>query len=152
MTDTIAREERPAGPLTLIADRAAIRNFLDRHAAGHRIRIDKVEPGHAWVHQTVTEEDLRPGGTISGPTVMALVDGAAYVIVLAHVGTEPLTVTSNLNIHFLRRPEAGYTLEAKASILRRGQRSILAEVTVNSKGRTQPVAHAVVAYAIVGSD
>ena len=79
MTDTIAREERPAGPLTLIADRAAIRNFL-------------------------------------------------------------------------RRPEAGYTLEAKASIPRRGQRSILTEVTVNSKGRTQPMAHAVVAYAIVGSD
>ena len=52
----------------------------------------------------IDEEHLRPGGTISGPTMMELADFAMYVAVFSAVGPQPLAVTTNLNINFLRKP------------------------------------------------
>ena len=59
------------------------------------------------VRLSANELHLRPGGTVSGPSMMALADLAAYVVILAHIGPEALAVTTNLNINFLRKPEPG---------------------------------------------
>jgi acyl-coenzyme A thioesterase PaaI-like protein len=57
---------------------------------------------------TADERHLRPGGTISGPTMMELVDCAIYVLLLAHHREEArLAVTTNLAISFLRKPKPG---------------------------------------------
>ena len=90
---------------------------------------------------------LRPGGTLSGPTLMTLADTAMYYLVLAHVGPVSLAVTSNLTIHFLRRP-APRDLLAEARMLRLGGRSAVGDVVIRSDGDPAPVAHATVAYAL----
>src|ERR1700746_2605491 len=92
------------------------------------------------VRQAFREVSLRPGGTISGPTMMALADFAMYVAVLAAIGPVPLAVTTNLNINFLRKPVPG-DLVAEARLLKIGKRLATGEVTIRSDGETEPVAH-----------
>ena len=116
------------------------------------IVVEKVDEQEAWVRQPVDESHLRPGGTVSGPTMMAVADTAAYIVVLSHIGIVPLAVTSNLNINFLRKPEAGKALLAKGTPLHLGRRSVLTEVNIYSEGQLEkPIAHAVVTYAIPSS-
>jgi acyl-coenzyme A thioesterase PaaI-like protein len=90
---------------------------------------------------------LRPGGTISGPTQMALADVGIYILLLAHIGPVPLAVTTNLNINFLRKP-APADLLADIKLLKLGQRLAVGEVTMYSEGEDEPVAHATVTYSI----
>ena len=68
------------------------------------LAIEAVWDDGCRVRQTFREASVRPGGTISGPTMMALADFAMYVAVLAAIGPVPLAVTINLNINFLRKP------------------------------------------------
>lgn len=126
--------------------------FLEKEFPQATITVETLEDGQVWVRQPVDHSHLRPGGTVSGPTMMATADCAAYVAVLARIGIVPLAVTSNLNINFLRKPEAGQPLMAKASILHLGRRSALSEVEIFSEGGSEkPVAHAVVTYALPSS-
>ena len=73
---------------------------------GSGLSIEALWEGGCRVRQAFREESLRPGGTISGPTMMALADVAMYVALLAAIGPVPLAVTINLNINFLRKPDA----------------------------------------------
>src|SRR6516165_11955187 len=68
------------------------------------LSIVAVWDGGCRVRQAFRELHVRPGGTISGPTMMALADFAMYVAVLGAIGPVPLAVTINLNINFLRKP------------------------------------------------
>lgn len=90
---------------------------------------------------------LRPGGTISGPTLMMLADVTMYVAVLASIGWEPLAVTTNLTINFLRKPEAG-VLVAEGRLLKLGQRLAVGDVGMRSDGQEALVAHATLTYSI----
>lgn len=90
---------------------------------------------------------LRPGGTISGPTMMALADTAVYALVLSAIGRTPLAVTTNLSINFLRKPPPG-DLIAEARMLKRGKALAVGDVTIRSDGSDAIVAHAVVTYSI----
>jgi uncharacterized protein (TIGR00369 family) len=90
---------------------------------------------------------IRPGGTVSGPTLMALADGAAYCQVLAHIGPVALAVTSSLNITFLRKPQP-VGVEAEARFLKLGRKLAVVEVQLRSEGLPELVAQAVVTYAI----
>ena len=92
------------------------------------------------VRQAFRHMSVRPGGTISGPTMMALADFAMYVAVLAAIGPVPLAVTINLNINFLRK--------AAPRLLRLGKRLATGEVTIYSHGETEPVAHVTSTYSI----
>jgi uncharacterized protein (TIGR00369 family) len=90
---------------------------------------------------------IRPGGTVSGPTLMALADGAAYCQVLAHIGPVALAVTSSLNITFLRKPQP-VGVEAEARFLKLGRKLAVVDVRLRSEGSPDLVAQAVVTYAI----
>jgi uncharacterized protein (TIGR00369 family) len=90
---------------------------------------------------------VRPGGTLSGPTMMTLADTALYAIVLSRIGLQPLTVTSDLSIRFLRKP-AQCALIADAEILRLGKKLAVGEVRITSEGDSRLVAHATGTYAI----
>src|SRR4029079_4808194 len=90
---------------------------------------------------------IRPGGTISGPTMMELADFAMYVAVFSAVGPQPLAVTTNLNINFLRKPGKG-DLIAEARLLKVGKRLAVGEVTIYSEGASEPVAHVTSTYSI----
>jgi uncharacterized protein (TIGR00369 family) len=111
------------------------------------LTIEQVWHGGARVRQAYQETSIRPGGTISGPTMMALADFAMYVGVLASIGPVPLAVTTNLNINFLRKP-ASCDLIAECRLLKLGQRLVVGEVMIRSDGREDPVAHVTSTYSI----
>lgn len=94
-----------------------------------------------------SERFLRPGGTLSGPTLMGLADQAAWFVVLAHHGPKMLSVTSSLTIQFLRKP-APRDLFAEARPLKLGRRLVVSEVRITSGEDPEPVAHATVTYAV----
>ncbi|MEO8318710.1 MAG: PaaI family thioesterase, partial [Bradyrhizobium sp.] len=95
-----------------------------------------------------SEAMLRPGGTVSGPTLMALADYAMYVVLLSAIGPIGLAVTTNLNINFLRKAQAGQDIVAEARILKLGKRLAVGEVNLLSGTSPDPVAHVTATYSI----
>jgi uncharacterized protein (TIGR00369 family) len=90
----------------------------------------------------------RPGGTVSGPTMMSLADAAAWLATLSRVGIVPLAVTSNLTINFLAKPVLEADLWADAELLRLGARSSVTDVRIRSGVDGPLVAQASVGYSI----
>lgn len=90
---------------------------------------------------------LRPGGTISGPAMMALADFALYAAVLATLGPVPLAVTTNFSINFLRKP-SDCDLIGDCRLLKTGKRLVIGEVAITSDGSDDLVAHAVGTYSV----
>lgn len=101
------------------------------------------------MHLPFNPSQIRPGGTLSGPTMMGMADGAAWLVTLARIGPVALSVTSSLTINFLAKP-AQADLFAHATLLRLGRRQSVSEVRLWSAGGSPsaPVAHATVTYAI----
>jgi uncharacterized protein (TIGR00369 family) len=147
-TAASASETRSAEEISRLIDDT----FPEIHSAGRRMHIVSVGPGTARVHLLHDKSSLRPGGTISGPTLFTLADFAIYVALLGRLGTKAIqAVTSNLNITFLKRP-GPVDAYADARLIRVGRRLAYAEVTVFSVGEEAPVAHATATYALPQGD
>jgi uncharacterized protein (TIGR00369 family) len=114
---------------------------------GCGLTIERVEYANIRVRRHFQEGYIRPGGTVSGPTMMELADFAMYVAVFSAVGPQPLAVTTNLNINFLRKPGKG-DLIADARLMKVGKRLAVGEVTIFSDGTPEPVAHVTSTYSI----
>jgi uncharacterized protein (TIGR00369 family) len=125
--------------------------FPEAFHAGSGITILEARHRGARVRLAPPENALRPGGTISGPTLMLLADVAMYVTVLASIGWVPLAVTTNLNINFLRKPSPG-GLIAECQLLKLGKRLAVGQVTIWAEGDEEPVAHATSTYSIPPRD
>jgi uncharacterized protein (TIGR00369 family) len=110
--------------------------------------IERADGRSCRLRQTYDESMLRPGGTISGPTLMALSDVAMYVVLLSAIGPVGLAVTTNLNINFLRKAPAGHDLLAEGKLLKLGKRLAVGEVTLRSAASDDLVAHATLTYSI----
>ena len=110
-------------------------------------RITEVAPGRVRMVLEPSRTHLRPGGIVSGPTLMLMADVAAYAVILAHIGPVAMAVTSSLNIHFLHACPFG-PVAADATLLRLGRRNATAEVRLLALGDERLVAQATVAYAI----
>jgi uncharacterized protein (TIGR00369 family) len=95
----------------------------------------------------VGDDSIRPGGTVSGPTMFMLADTALYIAVLASIGPKALAVTTNMSINFLRKP-AVKDLIADCRLLKLGTRLAVGEVAIYSDGEAEPVAHATGTYSI----
>ena len=128
-----------------------IADYLDEifPQASGLFAIEEAGALHARVRMAVSEQHLRPGGTVSGPSMFWLADCAFYVAVLASIGREGQAVTSNMNISFMRRPAAA-DMVGEARILKLGRRLAMGDVTLFSAGDDRPVAHAQATYAIPG--
>ncbi|MEX6505518.1 PaaI family thioesterase [Jiella sp. M17.18] len=109
--------------------------------------VASVAPGEAVLRLEAGEKHLRPGGTVSGPSLFALADVAAYIAILAHIGPVALAVTTNLTINFLRKPEPG-RLDGRARILKLGRRLAVVDVAITHAGDPTVLAHAVATYSI----
>ena len=113
------------------------------------VDVLRVGDSSARVRHIVTDADLRPGGTVSGPTMMGLADVALYIAILGEIGIVPLAVTTNLNVSFLRKPEGGKNLIAECKLLKLGRTLAVGEVYIYSEGQEEKaVCHVVGTYAI----
>jgi uncharacterized protein (TIGR00369 family) len=111
------------------------------------IKVEQLDRGVARLRVPFRDDFLRPGGTISGPVLMAAADLALYAAVLSLIGPVELAVTSNLNINFLRRPHPGDII-AEARILKLGKRLAVGEVSLYPDGEEELVAHVTATYSI----
>jgi uncharacterized protein (TIGR00369 family) len=123
------------------------REFPQLHHGGRSYRVEAVGPLFARVRMEYHERHIRPGGTISGPAMMALADLALYVAVLANVGPVPLAVTTNLCFNFLRKPGRRDML-AECRLLKLGKRLAVGEVILRSDNDSAIVCHATGTYSI----
>ncbi|WP_421621171.1 PaaI family thioesterase [Alkalilimnicola ehrlichii] len=127
---------------------AEITAFLAAEFPQTPCTVEAVGQGKATVRHPIGENELRPGGTVSGPVMMAAADVALYVALLGVIGIVPLAVTTSLNINFLRKPAADRDIVARCELLKVGRSLAVGEVALFSDGDDQPVAHAVGTYAI----
>jgi uncharacterized protein (TIGR00369 family) len=117
---------------------------------GCGLTLERVDYANVRVRRHFHADYLRPGGTISGPTMMELADFAMYVAIFSAIGRQPLAVTTNLNINFLRKPGPA-DLVAEAKLMKIGKRLAVGEVTLYSDGADEPVAHVTSTYSIPSS-
>jgi len=122
--------------------------FPQVFSTGGDITIEHADGSTCRVCQRYSESMLRPGGTISGPTLMALADCAMYVVLLSAIGPVGLAVTTNLNINFLRKGAARQDVVAEARLLKLGKRLAVGEVTLFSGDLPDPIAHVTATYSI----
>ena len=138
----------PPPALTVAELEAYLRaEFPQVFNADSGVSIEDAWHGGARVRQAWREAHIRPGGTISGPTMMALADFAMYVAVLAAIGPVGLAVTTSLNINFLRKPGRADLL-AEAKLMKLGKRLAVGEVALTSAGSDDIVAHVTATYSI----
>ena len=115
---------------------------------GGDITIESADGSICLLRQRYSEKMLRPGGTVSGPTLMALADFAMYVVLLSAIGPIGLAVTTNLNINFLRKGLPGHDVLAAARLLKLGKRLAVGEVNLLSGTSPDPIAHVTSTYSI----
>ena len=140
------------GPQILM-DALALDEFMAQ-AFGQPLNwtIERVDLDGVRVRQPTTLAQSRPGGTLSGPALMAMADGVAYMALLSRIGPAALAVTSNLNINFLRRPRL-VDLVTEARPIKIGRNLAVIEVSLfsdagNPDDLRTPVAHATVTYSL----
>ena len=110
--------------------------------------IEVVGNNGATLSHEIGINELRPGGTVSGPVLMSVADVAIYVAILGKIGIVPLTVTTSLTINFLRKPSAEAPIIAECTLLKVGRTLIVGEVSLYSEGSSDLVAHVVGTYSV----
>ena len=74
---------------------------LAREQKVGNLLVESASPeGKARVRYCFRPDMIRPGGTLSGPTMMALADAAMFASILGRLGRLEMAVTTNLNINF----------------------------------------------------
>jgi uncharacterized protein (TIGR00369 family) len=111
------------------------------------VQIEHLDDTTIRLRQATDVRNLRPGGTVSGPTLMAMVDFGFYLLLLGRLGPVALAVTTNLNINFMRKPEPA-DLIGEGRLLKLGKTLAVGDFTIWSEGKKEPVAHATVTYSI----
>jgi len=127
---------------------ADIESFLSGAFTNFDTKIVAVGDGGATIRREIRAADLRPGGTVSGPTLMATADTALYVALFGEIGIVPMAVTTNMNINFLRKPSGSAAIVAICKLLKVGRSLAVGEVSLYSEGNDDPVAHVVGSYSI----
>lgn len=110
--------------------------------------IDALSEDRLTMRMFTDDNHLRPGGTVSGPSMFKLADCAVYAMVLARIGRKALAVTTNCSIDFMRKPEAGADLLADCEVLKLGRVLCVCDVRLHSEGNAALVAHATLTYSI----
>jgi uncharacterized protein (TIGR00369 family) len=129
--------------------REELRRFLETEfpQAPAGVTVDSVDDTTIRIRQKTLDQHLRPGGTVSGPTLMAMVDFGFYLLLLSRLGPVALAVRTNLNINFMRKPDPGH-LVGEGRLLKLGRTLAVGDFTIWNEGEKDPVAHATVTYSI----
>ena len=127
--------------------RAELAAFLAAEFPQTKVTVESVGDGAARVRHAIGFDELRPGGTVSGPVLMAVADVGLYVALLGVLGLAADAATSNLTINFLRMPAGDQDIIGECRLLKVGRTLIVGEVSLFSEGDPRPVAHVVGTYA-----
>lgn len=135
--------------MTLKMNIPEIHEFLDREFPQMKgaFEVLELEPYRLKLRMKITKENLRPGGTVSGPAMFTAVDCAYYIATLSMIGPEALAVTTNCSVDFMRKP-AQTDIIAEARVLKLGKVLSVGDVLLYSEGQDEPVAHANLTYSI----
>ncbi|CAA6816818.1 MAG: Acyl-coenzyme A thioesterase PaaI, contains HGG motif [uncultured Thiotrichaceae bacterium] len=126
---------------------AEITAFLEKEFPQTKCMVESVGEQSALVRHPIGFDELRPGGTVSGPALMAVADVGLYVAILGEIGMKPFVATTNLNINFLRMPTAEKDIMGDCKLIKVGRTLIVGEASLYSDGNpTKPVAHIVGTY------
>ena len=125
-----------------------LHDFLSREFPQMEGEFEVLElvPGGLCMRLITGPQHLRPGGTISGPTMFSLADCAVYLAIIAHVGEEALADTTGASIDFMRKPAAGKMLVAEVQLLKLGRGLAVGDVALRSEGSDAMVARATLTY------
>ncbi|MBY6089496.1 PaaI family thioesterase [Pseudooceanicola sp. 502str34] len=136
--------------MALKMDVAALNRFLETEFAqvAGEFTVEAVEEMAVTVRLNVGERHLRPGGTVSGPTMFALADVSVYLAILAMIGPKALAVTTGCSMDFMRKPAAATDLIGQCRLLKLGRVLAVGDVLIYSEGLAQPVARASMTYSI----
>lgn len=138
------------GSMSLIMTKEELGDFLNEVFPQIRgdFAIDDLAEEALVMRLLTQERHLRPGGTVSGPSMFALADCAIYALVLAHVGRKALAVTTNASFDFMRKPVADADVVAQCRLLKLGRVLAVGDVLMFSEGSEKPVARATMTYSI----
>lgn len=131
-----------------MATQDEIIKFLKADFPQAKFTVEAVGEQSSIVKHHISFDDLRPGGTVSGPVLMAVADYALYVAILGEIGIVALTVTTSMTINFMRKPSAKKAIIGKCNLLKVGKTLIVGEVSLFSEGDLKPVAHVVGTYSV----
>jgi acyl-coenzyme A thioesterase PaaI-like protein len=131
-----------------VATLQQINDFMAESFPQGKVSIDSVDMVSATVRHKIGIEELRPGGTVAGPVLMAVADAALYVAIFGRLGIVPLAVTTSLTVNFLRKPAPGQDIVGVCKLMKSGRSLAVGEVWLYSAGSDEPVAHAVGTYAL----
>ena len=131
-----------------MATKQMINEFLAREFPQSKCVVEAIGARSAIVSHAVGFDELRPGGTVSGPVMMTLADVALYAAILGELGLIALAVTSNMSINFLKKPAADKDIVAHCTLVKVGRLLVMGEVMLYSRGDDQPVAQVMGTYAL----
>lgn len=136
--------------MAVVMDAEALQAFMREvfDQVADDFAVDHVAENEITMRLLTSHRHLRPGGTVSGPSMFALADVAAYLATLAMIGPKALAVTTNCSIDFMRKPLADVPLIAHAKLLKLGRQLSVTDVLIYSEGSDKPVARASLTYAI----
>ena len=135
--------------MQLKMDVTALNAFLRSDFAQVAGMFEVIEAGaETVIRLRVDDSHLRPGGTVSGPTMFALADVGIYLAILSRIGPVALSVTTNATIDFLRKPLAGIDLLARVRVLKLGRSLAVGDCLIFSEGEAEPVARASMTYSV----
>ncbi|NRB02970.1 MAG: PaaI family thioesterase [Rhodobacteraceae bacterium] len=142
--------------MTVVMDVEELNVFMRRAfpQVADDFNVEEVGHDEVVVRLMVADRHLRPGGTVSGPSMFSLADVTAYIATLSRIGPKALAVTTNCAIDFMRKPAANTDLIAKSRLLKVGRQLAVIDVLIYSEGMEAPVARANLTYSIppVGSE
>lgn len=131
-----------------MATKAELAQFLATEFPQTKCTVEAIGARTATVRHQIGVHELRPGGTVAGPVLMAVADVALYVAILGEIGIVPLVVTTNLSINFMRKPSAQRAIVGVCKLMKLGKSLAVGEVSLYSEGIDEPVAHVVGTYSI----
>lgn len=136
--------------MTIAMDAETLNEFLARDfpQVADSYRVEAVEPDRLVARLIVSDAHLRPGGTVSGPSIFALADLAIYCAILSRIGPVALAVTTSANVDFMRKPAAGRDLLAECRVLKLGRVLAVADALIFSEGQGEAVARCAMTYSI----
>ncbi len=136
--------------MTLAMTAEEIATFLNREfpQVSGDFGVEALDADGLTLRMHVADRHLRPGGTVSGPSMFALADVAAYLAILSRIGPVALAVTTSASVDFLRKPQPGADLLARVRLLKLGRVLAVADTLIHSEGMDGAVARVSLTYSI----